>query len=137
MGLIGYNFMHANPPWQIARLARYLRVAPDHIYSIVDQLVDANMLIESGDTTITLLPRQDIECLKVDSILAAVRSGDANAAPTPRDDRLHDEVDGWISRNLEARAQVFGQLSLRDLVRASMRERGTTTTEQRGMRPVG
>ncbi len=137
MGLIGYNFMHANPPWQIARLARYLRVAPDHIYSIVDQLVDANMLIESGDTTITLLPRQDIECLKVDSILAAVRSGDASASPTPRDDRLHDEVDGWISRNLEARAQVFGQLSLRDLVRASMRERGTTTTEHRGMRPVG
>lgn len=136
MGLIGYNFMHANPPWQIARLARYLRVAPDHIYSIVDQLVAANMLIESGDTTITLLPRQDIESLKVDDILAAARSGDANAAPTPRDDRLHREVEGWISRSLEARTQVFEQLSLRDLVRASMRTPSAEAAEHRGRQPV-
>ncbi|MES1929632.1 ribonuclease BN [Salinisphaera dokdonensis CL-ES53] len=124
MGLIGYNFMQGNAPWQVARLSRYLRAAPDHVYAIVDQLVAKNMLIETGDTTVTLLPRQDIECLKVNDILEAVRSGDPAAAPSPRDDRLHREVGQWISQSVEARRNTYGALSLRELVIASMRDGG-------------
>lgn len=135
MGLIGYNFMQGNPPWQVARLSRYLRTAPDHVYAIVDQLVAKNMLIESGDTSVTLLPRQDIECLKVRDIIEAVRSGDAAAAPGPRDDRLHREVGRWVERNAQARAQTFGTLSLRELVIETMRD-GEIDDAAKGAQPV-
>lgn len=122
MSLIGYNFMQGNPPWQVDRLSRYLRAAPDHVYAIGDQLVADGILVESGETTVTLLPRQDIECLKVNDILDAVRSGDAWAAPSPRNDRLHAEVGRWISRSTQARQHAYGELSLRELVLATMRE---------------
>ncbi|GAB3681399.1 YihY/virulence factor BrkB family protein [Salinisphaera aquimarina] len=123
MSLIGYNFMQGNTPWQVARLARYIGAAPDHVYDIVDQLVEANILIESGDTTVTLLPRQDIECLKVNDILDAVRRGDPTSAPNTRDDAPHREVMAWIARKEKARHDTFGDLSLRGLVSASMREK--------------
>lgn len=135
MSLIGYNFMQGNAPWQVSRLSRYLRAAPDHVYAIVDQLVAANMLVESGDTTVTLLPRQDIECLKVNDILDAVRNGDPAAAPRPRDDRMHAEVGRWISRSLEARRDMFGQLSLREMVLAGMQD-GQRDNETKGALPA-
>lgn len=122
MGLVGYNFMQGTPPWQVSRLARYLHAAPVHVYAVVDQLVADGILIESGDTTVTLMPRQDIACLKVNDILESVRSGDPAAAPMSRSDRLSREVDGWISRSVEARRDIFGPLSLRELVLATMRD---------------
>jgi len=134
MSLIGTNFIQGDPPWQVARLARYLHAAPVHVYAIVDQLVANGILIESGDTTVTLLPRQDIECLKVNTILESVRSGDRRAAPMQRRDRLYREVGDWIARSVEARRHAFGQLSLRELVLATMRD--DDTQEQANKEPL-
>ncbi|MES1926476.1 YihY/virulence factor BrkB family protein [Salinisphaera sp. T31B1] len=120
MTIIGHSFMQANPPWQVGRLARYLGVAPDHVYDIVDQLVGANILVESGDSVVTVLPRRDIECLKVNDILDAVRHGDPAAAPPSRNDGPHREVLQWIERTERARQDTLGDLSLRGLVTASM-----------------
>jgi len=121
MSLIGHGFMKGNAPWQVARLARYIGAAPDHLYDIVDQLVEANILVETGDKIVTLLPRQDIECVKINDILDAVRLGDPSAAPTPRNDGAHREVREWMERKENARRDTFGDLSLRALVNASMR----------------
>jgi len=138
MGLIGYNFMRGSTPWQAERLARYLRVAPDHVYDIVDQLTAADILIESGDTTVTLLPRQDIECLKVNTILNAVRAGDSAASPRPRSDKPHREIAHWVQRNEQARREAFADLSLRDMAMAIQADRegdGQPTSD--GQTPTG
>lgn len=120
MSLIGHGFMQGNAPWEVSRLARYIGAAPDHVYDIVDQLVTANILIESGDTSVALLPRQDIECLKVNAILDAVRQGDPAAAPADRNDGPHREVRQWVERADQTRHETFGDLTLRGLVTASM-----------------
>lgn len=125
MSVIGYNFMQGDAPWEVDRLARHLRAAPDHVYAIVDQLVDADMLIESGDKTVSLLPRQDIECLKVNEILDAVRSGDPAATPAPRNDRLHRAVMARFAEADGARRDAIGTLSLRELVIASLHDADT------------
>src|SRR5699024_8790022 len=46
--LVAHNFLRGNPPWQVERLAHYLRAAPTHVYDVVDQLVDGRILIETG-----------------------------------------------------------------------------------------
>lgn len=129
MGLIGYSFMRGSTPWQAERLARYLRAAPDHVYDIVEQLAAADILVESGDTTVSLLPRQDIERLKVTAILDAVRAGDPAAEPRPRGDQPSREVMHWFQRNEQARSDAFADLSLRDLAMDIQAERqaGRTT----------
>lgn len=118
MSLIGRSFLHGDMPWQIERIARELRAAPDHVHDIVDQLVAADILIESGDTTVTLLPRQDIECLTVNDILDAVRAGDPAATPQPRDPSVHHDIMDWVRRKEQARRETFDGLSLRGLVAA-------------------
>ena len=116
MGLIGRSFLHGDTPWQVERIAHELRAAPDHVYDVVDQLVDAGILLETGDDSVTLLPRQDIECVTLNAILDAVRAGDAAAALRPRDAAAHRDVTAWIERKEEARRRVFDGLTLRALV---------------------
>ncbi len=122
MTLIGYNFMHGYVPWRLERLARYLRATPAHVFDIVDQLVAAHILVETGNTEIMLMPRQDIECLKVNAILDAVRDGDPRAAPDPRHDRPHRQVTQLIQRTEAARNDALGELTLRQLASTSLRE---------------
>ena len=116
MGLIGRSFLHGDTPWQVERIAHELRAAPDHVYDVVDQLVDAGILLETGEDSVTLLPRQDIECVTLNAILDAVRAGDAAAALRPRDAAAHRDVTAWIERKEEARRRVFDGLTLRALV---------------------
>lgn len=127
LGLVARRFLDGNTPWQADELAHALRVAPDHVNALVDDLVVAELLLETGDDQISIMPRRDIEQIPVNDILDVVRSGDPSARPAPRSHLPVAAIDSWMHRAERARRDVFGELTLRDLA-LSLDGKPTTAT---------
>lgn len=113
--LVAHNFMHGYEPWRVERLARHLRAVPAHIYTIVDRLVDARILLETGQTAVQLMPRQDIDQIKAGAIVTAIRQTSNSYTPCRRDDTHHVRIDALMQQADQARNAAFGDLTLRDL----------------------
>lgn len=118
MTLVAYNFIRGQPPWHTDRLARYLRAAPEHVFRVIDRLVERGLLVETGDTDATVLPRRDIDAVTAVDVLAAVRHGDPEATPPPADNRPYHQVRDLLARVDEARREALDTVTLRRLAEA-------------------
>lgn len=114
MGLVGYNYVHGQPPWSVDRLARYLRAVPAHVYSIIDRLVAARMLVETDAHNTCILPRRDIDGLTIDEVLAAVRGDEGEPRPE-RDDLPHRRVAAIRDQLRRARGAALEGVTVRQL----------------------
>lgn len=115
MALVSHNFINGSPPWGVQRLGHYLHALPEHVYAVVDQLVAQHILIETGDEQEAVLPRRDIDSMRVSEILQAVRSGENSALERPRNDSVHARVQTLIHRLDAARSKSLNDMSVRDL----------------------
>lgn len=115
LGLVARRFLDGDEPWRADQLARALRVAPDHVNALVDELVAAELVFETGEDQGSIMPRRDIEQIPINDILDVVRSGDPSARPEPREHIPVAEISHWMHRVELARREVFGQLTLRQL----------------------
>lgn len=123
MTLTAYNFVRGQPPWHTDRLARYLGAVPEHVFRVIDRLVERGLLAETGDTDATILPRRDIDAVTAADVLSAVRSGDPEATPAPSDQRPHPQVRELLARANDARGDTLGTVTLRQLAEAAAGER--------------
>lgn len=115
LGLIARRFLDGGTPWQTDQLAHALRVASDHVHALVDDLVAANLLFETGEERASIMPQRDIEQIPVNDILDVVRRGNPNAQPDPRAGLPVTPINHWMQRAERARREVFGALTLREL----------------------
>lgn len=115
LGLIARRFLDGDTPWQTDQLAHALRVASDHVNALVDDLVAADLLFETGEEQASIMPQRDIEQIPVNDILDVVRRGNPNARPDPRPHLPVTAIDHWMQRAEHARREVFGALTLREL----------------------
>lgn len=113
--LVADRFMQGGLPWTTSALAHALRVAPDHVRSIVNQLVAGDLFIEAGDRGTTLLPRRDIAEVRLSHVLDVVRRSDPAARAQPRDRAVARAVDGLTEEVEQAKRSVYGDRSLRDM----------------------
>lgn len=133
--LIADNFLRGDRPWQAGQLAQHLHVPPSHVYAVVTQLIDADILIETDHTRAQLLPRQDIAELQINAIIAAVRGNEQTSRwPTARG--AHYAQVATLLRDAEsARSATLNALTLRQLVTTDVADAAPAAsgqTQQRG-----
>jgi membrane protein len=116
MTLVAYNFIQGQPPWQSDRLARHLRAAPEHVFRVIDRLVERDLLVETGDPDSAVLPRRDIDAVTAAEVLDAVRRGESPEVP---DSRPYRQVRAVLERVDEVRDEALGTVTLRQLAEAT------------------
>lgn len=115
MTLVAYNFIQGQPPWHTDRLARYLRTAPQHVFRIIDRLVEGDLLVETDEPDPTVLPRRDIDAVTAADVLDAIRRGDGGYAARPSDNRPYDQVRAVLKQVDDVRGEALGGVTLRRL----------------------
>lgn len=115
LGLVARRFLDGDRPWQAERIAHALRAAPDHINELIDDMVAAGLLLETGDEHASLMPRQDIEEIRLNDALDLIRRGDPAACPRPRANVAVARIDEWHAAAEQGRRQALGDLTLREL----------------------
>jgi membrane protein len=117
MYLIGYNYYHNLPPWDVDGLVARLDMPGQPVQRVLASLVDAGYLVEvPGEETPVYLPMHDIETMRLAELLAAVRqSGESrflNASQLPG----ITPVDGLVARLDEMAGRIMEERTLKDLV---------------------
>ncbi|MDA3921883.1 MAG: YihY/virulence factor BrkB family protein [Salinisphaera sp.] len=115
LGLVARRFLDGAKPWQADHLASALRVAPDHVNALVDDMVAAGLIMETGDERSSLMPRRDIEQVQLNDALDTIRRGDPAACPRPRSNVPVSPIEAWHAAGERARRDVFRGLTLREL----------------------
>jgi len=116
MALVSHNFISGSPPWGVQRLGNYLHALPEHVYAVVDRLIDEKILVETGEDHEAVVPRRDIDGITINEVLNAVRGGDdSTPLARPRNDLPHARVQTVIDQLNGARAHALGTLSVRHL----------------------
>ncbi|MES1943479.1 ribonuclease BN [Salinisphaera sp. PC39] len=122
MTLVAYNFIHGQPPWQTDRLARYLHAVPEHVFRVLDRLVDCGLLVETGDPEPAILPRRDIDAVTAADILTAVRRDDPEWPPRRPSHRPYGQVRELLGRVDDARREALDGVTLRRLAESAGQE---------------
>jgi membrane protein len=75
MYLIGYNYSHNRPPWDLARLVEQLELPDEPVHRILRLLTDAGYLIEiASEDPPVYLPMHDLASIRLVDMLADVRA---------------------------------------------------------------
>lgn len=114
MGLIAQAYVDHETPWRPEQLTQYLRAVPAHVYTIIDRLLEARVLVETDDDGY-VIPRRDIDTLTVPDLLDIVRSGTSELEPLPHDDPTHRRVADLMHRIDTARRDALAGMTVRDL----------------------
>lgn len=114
MGLIADTYVNNGTPWQPERLTQHLRAVPAHVYAILDRLLEAQVLVETGDRDY-VIPRRDIDTLTVAELLDIVRSGALSIDPIAHDDGPHHRVADLMARLDRAHRDALGGMTVREL----------------------
>lgn len=122
MALVAYNFVRGQPPWHTDRLARYVGAAPEHVFRVIDRLVEHGLLVETRDTDATVLPRRDIDAVTADDILAAIRRSDPDITPPLPDNRPRERIRELLAQVDHARGETLGRVTLRQLAESTAQE---------------
>lgn len=114
MTLVAYNFVQGQPPWHTDRLARYLRAVPEHVFGVIDRMVERGLLVETEDPDSTVLPRRDIDAVTAADVVDAVRK-DPQPNPGSSENRPYRQVRGVLEQVDAARRETLGAVTLRQL----------------------
>lgn len=114
MGLIAHAYINNDAPWRTDRLAHYLHSVPAHVYNIIERLLDAHILLETGPHGL-IVPQRDIDTLSVLELLDIVRAGAIDMEQTPRRDKTHRRVADIQRRLKTATNDALEGVTVRDL----------------------
>jgi membrane protein len=110
MYLVGYNHYHHKPAWNVDALAVHTGLAIEPVETVVDNLVDIGLLVQTGDDPPAYVPAKDIDTVSLKSVLVGIR--DTGAKAYGGDDLQHSvpalnavlrELDQVVSERLGAR----------------------------------
>ena len=88
MYLVGRSYLEGEPTWRFEHLCRKLHVRGDILESIVRKLEERRLLLDLEGSTGGLLPGRDLGRIRLEEILAAVRSPSRDTDPDARMKRL-------------------------------------------------
>lgn len=116
MSLIAQRFVTGAPPMPATELANETGERPEAVFSVVDRLVAAGLLVEIEGASMALLPARDLDNLLLADIIETVRSDRADEPDDKATPAMGSAVRGEIRAYESAIREALGQRSLRDLV---------------------
>lgn len=115
MGLIGQHYYHDQAPWTLDELSKRINVGVEACDLMINNLVNAGMLIRTADEVPTYVPAQALETLKLTKLFVAIRQ--AGESSHLRSDDLPKEatIDDLYSELENAMDNALGERTLRDI----------------------
>ncbi len=74
MGIIARRFVAGETPLPVSELANETGERPEAVYSVVDRLLAASVLVEVEAPALGLLPARDLDAMSLSEIIETVRS---------------------------------------------------------------
>lgn len=113
---IGHSFYHNKTPWNSDTLAGKLGVSADGVQQLVALLLEAGLIVSSGEERPGLFLARDMETIAVGEIIEAVRRSGENGEAPADGLSLGATVDEILRRRESAAAQSTEGMSLKELV---------------------
>jgi membrane protein len=114
MALIGLNFYHGKPRWNLQALKNWLRLPEAALREILAELVNRRLLVEASDGQ-SYLPARDLERIQLKEVLDAMRENPDPRRPSETADPIRTllgEVDAAVAEALRGRTLKSLILSL-------------------------
>jgi membrane protein len=119
MYLVGYNYFHDKPAWNLDRFSEYLDLPGEPVHGVIRVLVDAGYLIEIiNEDTPVYLPLHDIETIRLVDVMTAIRSARENRIVCIQKLTAVKAVDPVMSALEASRQSTLGDQTFRSLVEA-------------------
>ena len=111
MYLVARDYHGETARWNANALSRELRIGAEPLGTVLDRLTECRLLVTADDGTDCLLPGRDPGAIRLETIIDALRRGDAHPAGSPIEavDRVQEAVETAIR-------DAVGGRTLRDLV---------------------
>lgn len=111
MVLVARHYHEHKAPWHIESLAEYMNVDMDVCELLVNQLVEAHLLVATSDTPVSYLPAYDPATLSLNDIVLAIRElgesdylGYDRLKHEPVVDELFTDMESALSSSLKNRS---------------------------------
>jgi membrane protein len=119
MYLVGYNYFHNKPAWNLDRFAEYLDLPGEPVHGVIRVLVDAGYLIEIiNEDTPVYLPLHDIETIRLVDVMTDIRSARENTVVCIQKLTPLKAVDQVMSALEASRQSTLGERTFKSLVEA-------------------
>jgi len=117
MYLVGYNYFHGKPAWNLDRFSEHLDLPGEPVHRVIRVLVDAGYLIEIiNEDTPVYLPLHDIETIRLVDVMTAIRSAGENRTVSIQKLTPVKAVDQVMSALDASRQSTLGEQTFRSLV---------------------
>jgi membrane protein len=117
MYLVGYNYFHGKPAWNLDRFVDYLDLPGEPVHRVIRVLVDTGYLIEIiNEDTPVYLPLHDIETIRLVDVISDIRSARESRIVCMEKLTPVKAVDEVMSRLQASRQSTLGEQTLRSLV---------------------
>jgi membrane protein len=116
MFLIGYNFYHNRPPWDLDTLTGWLRVPLKTGRDVLAVLIRKGLIIETGNEPPSYLPAKDIETISLEEIIRSMRTAQEEVGTTIIPTALNEEAEKIINIVDNCIADALKTRNLKDLV---------------------
>jgi membrane protein len=114
MTLIARRFCNKQPPLSVQALEEQTGLTNNAIQDMLGQLAEAGLVIEVAGEPTAYVPAQDIELIKVTTILHCLRTAEETETFTVR--QLTDKkVNDVLTKISDAQAEALGDLTLKQL----------------------
>ena len=119
MYLVGYNYFHGKPAWDLDRFAEYLDLPGEPVHRIISMLVDTGYLIEIiNEDTPVYLPLHDIETIRLVDVMTDIRSARESRIVCTQKLTPVKAVDEVMSELEASRQSTLGERTFRGMVKA-------------------
>jgi membrane protein len=133
MYLVGYNYFHDKPAWNLDRFVDYLDLPGEPVHRVIRVLVDTGYLIEIiNEDTPVYLPLHDIETIRLVDVISDIRSARESRIVCMEKLTPVKAVDEVMSRLQASRQSTLGEQTLRSLVEPVDEELETELAETAG-----
>lgn len=117
MYLVGYNYFHGKPAWNLDRLVEYLDLPGEPVHRVITVLVDAGYLIEIiNEDTPVYLPLHDAETIRLIDVMTDIRVARESRVVSLQHLAGVKPVDEVMSELETSRQSTLGERNLRNLV---------------------
>lgn len=116
MARVATHFYHHKPPLSMQDLAHQLNVASDLLQTIVDNLINWQLLVRTDAEPAGLIPAQAPDDMVVIDILRAVREADEDEIMNARRITLSGDVDALFEKYQQSAVTAMDGKTLKDLV---------------------
>ena len=116
MGIIARRFVAGEPPLPVSELANETGERPEAVYSVVDRLLAASVLVEVEAPALGLLPARDLDAMSLSEIIETVRSDRADEPDAAERQSIQGPVRREIRQYEGAIREALGDKTIRDLV---------------------